>query len=227
MATMYDKLLQLSLFQGLTLNELTKILEKVTFLFENYKAGDVIINEGDPCKRVAFLLDGEIQKKTVVKGDHPLEVKEWIAAPFTFELSSLYGRQTTYRSTYIASADSNIMWMHKRFLMEELNIYPIIDMNYRNLISAQVQTLNDYLWGAPASSEKGHFARFLLQHLEQPQGQKVFYVQRADLAAFLNESFFKTSQLLIQMQREGLLTYERGRLILPDAALLKDLAYPI
>lgn len=224
METMFDKLLQLSLFQGLTLKNLTNILEKVTFRFENYKAGDVIISEGETCKRVAFLLNGEIVKKTVVTGDHPMEVNEWLTAPLTFELSSLFGKQTTFRSTYIANTDASVMWMHKRFLIEELNIYPIVDMNYRNILSAQVQALSNYFWSAPPSNEKGYLARFLLQHIEQPQGQKVFYIQRADLAAFLNESFHKTSQILIEMQREGFLTFERGCLTLPDAALLKELA---
>ncbi len=224
MATMYDKLLQLSLFQGLTLNDFTDILSKVKFRFENYKAGDVIISEGEACKRVAFLLDGEILKKTVVTGDHPMEVNERLSAPLTFELSSLFGRQTTYRSTYIAQTDASVMWMHKRFLIEELNIYPIVDMNYRNIMSAQVQALNSHLWSAPASSEKGHLARFLLQHVELPQGPKVFHIQKADLAAFLNESFSKTSQILKEMQHEGLLTYERGLLTIPDAARLKELA---
>ncbi|MBQ9498688.1 MAG: Crp/Fnr family transcriptional regulator [Bacteroidaceae bacterium] len=224
MTTMYDKLLQLSLFQGLTLKDFTSILSKVKFRFEKYQAGDTIIREGDDCKRVAFLLDGEIMKKTVTSGEHPMEVNEWFTAPLTFELSSLFGLQTTYRSTYIACTDASVMWMHKRFLVEELNIYPIVDMNYRNIMSAQVQRMNDYLWSAPPSTDKGYAARFFLQRMEQMQGKKVFRALRADLAAHMNVSFNKVSVVLPELQKEGVLTYDRGVITIPEAARLKELA---
>ena len=118
------------------------------------------------------------------------------------------------------------MVMHKRFLLEELNAYPIVDMNYRNIMSAQVQELSRRLWSAPAPTAEGRLAAFFLHHVERAEGEKVFYVQKSDLASFTNESFSKITSTLAALQKQGLLTYFRGVLTIPDAAKLLELINP-
>jgi len=223
MPTMYDKLLQLPLFQGLTLEDFTNILSKVKFHFDNYQPEEVIAREGEVCKRVCFLLDGKVCKTTQIHGAAPLLVQETFAAPYVFELSSLFGKETVYRSTYQATTDASSMSMHKRFLIEELNIYPTIDMNYRNMMSAKVQELSSRLWSTPPESTQGRIAAFILNHVEQPQGRKLFMIQRTHLATYINESFSKTVTTLTEMQQDELLNYDRGVLVIPDAARLVSL----
>ena len=56
------------------------------------------------------------------------------------------------------------------------------------------------------------------------QGKKVFRALRADLAAHMNVSFNKVSVVLPELQKEGVLTYDRGVITIPEAACLKELA---
>ena len=225
MATVYDKLLQLPLFQGLTLKDFTNILGKVTFHFDNCEPGTPLAEQGELCKRLTFILDGTITKRTKIEGEVPMVVEETFAAPYIFELSSLFGKDTVYRSSYFSTSKVSTMVMHKRFLLEELNAYPIVDMNYRNIMSAQVQELSRRLWSSPAPTAEGRLAAFFLNHVERAEGEKVFYIQKADLANFTNESFSKTSAMLASLQNQGLLTYFRGVLTIPDAAKLQELMY--
>ena len=57
---MYDNLLQLPLFQGLCKDDFTTIIERVKFHFITFSQGEAIFQQGDPCLKLAFLLNGEI-----------------------------------------------------------------------------------------------------------------------------------------------------------------------
>jgi CRP-like cAMP-binding protein len=89
-----------------------------------------------------------------------------------------------------------------------------------------VQELSRRLWSAPAPTAEGRLAAFFLNHVERAEGKKVFYVQKADLASFTNESFSKITSTLASLQNQGLLTYFRGVLTIPDAAKLLELINP-
>ena len=63
--TMYDTLLQLPLFQGLCKNDFTSILGKVKLHFRKYNADEIIVEQGEPCTELIFLLNGEISSQIV------------------------------------------------------------------------------------------------------------------------------------------------------------------
>ena len=62
---MYDTLLQLPLFQGLCKNDFTSILGKVKLHFRKYNADEIIVEQGEPCTELIFLLNGEISSQIV------------------------------------------------------------------------------------------------------------------------------------------------------------------
>ena len=223
MPTMYEKLLQLPLFQGLTLNDLTLILGKVKLRFESYQPGEEFISAGSECKRLYFVLDGTVQKTTAGKGEIPFRVQETFGPPYMVELFSLFGRETVYHSSYTAVDQVNTINFHKRFLTEELAAFPIIEMNSRNILSARIQGLHDRLWGTPPESAESLIANFLLNHVEKTEGEKVFHLAKTDLAKYIHQSLHKTETALASMQKQGLLSYERNMLILPEASDLLPL----
>ena len=59
--TMYDKLLQLPLFQGMSKFDFTDILEKVKIHFNKYEPGSCLVRQDTPCNQLIFVLDGEVQ----------------------------------------------------------------------------------------------------------------------------------------------------------------------
>ena len=48
--SMFERLLQLPLFQGMTKKEIYEVISRVKLDFTNYQAGDEIVLQGDPCK---------------------------------------------------------------------------------------------------------------------------------------------------------------------------------
>ena len=63
--TMYETLLQLPLFQGMSKAELSEIIERVKFHFQKFDTGNILFSQGDICDKIVFLLSGEIEIETV------------------------------------------------------------------------------------------------------------------------------------------------------------------
>ena len=49
MEKLYETLLQLPLFQGITLYDFNNLIGKLKWHFDKYQAGDTIVNSGDTC----------------------------------------------------------------------------------------------------------------------------------------------------------------------------------
>ena len=79
--TMYDNLLLLPLFQGLSKNNLTTIIEKVKFHFHTYEEGETIIRQGDDCRQLCFLMNGEVTAQ-ITDPTHGFSITEVLEAPF-------------------------------------------------------------------------------------------------------------------------------------------------
>ena len=219
MDSIFDTLLQLPLFQGMTLEDLTSIVEKTKIHFEKLKPGETIEQAGHWCNRFTFILKGEVEMITQSE-DGLFAVIETFSAPYLIEPQSLYGLQTIYVSTTRAVSEVATVRIDKPTIARELFKYEIFRLNYQNVISGRAQSLQRRLWQAPAGSLRNRFIHFLLMHFERPSGRKVVKIKMEDLAQILNETRLNVSRVLNQMQDEGLLSLHRGGIEIPEASLL-------
>ncbi|GAE14734.1 hypothetical protein IX330_002463 [Bacteroides pyogenes] len=215
METMYDTLLQLPLFQGLCREDFTQILDKVKLHFIKYKAGETIIESGNSCGELRFLLRGEISIITTSpQGSYTMV--EQIEAPYLIEPQALFGMNREYVSSYMAHTEAHIVSINKPFLLSDLFKYEIFRLNYMNIISNRAQNLHSRLWEEPASGLREKMVRFILTHCEKIQGKKILKVKMDDLARQLDHTRLNTSRVLNQMQDEGLIELHRKEIVIPD-----------
>ena len=127
--TMYDTLLQLPLFQGLCKNDFTSILGKVKLHFRKYNADEIIVEQGEPCTELIFLLNGEISSQ-IVDEQKSYSLHETFGSPFVLEPYSLFGMHPNYIATYRARTDLNLVSIDKAFVLSELNNYEIFRLNH-------------------------------------------------------------------------------------------------
>ena len=213
--TMYDKLLQLPLFQGLCTNDLTRILEKVKLHFQNHPAGTRIHRQGDTCDRLVFLLDGTL---TAVRDDaaHAFVLSEELDAPFIIEPYSLYGMNTRYTASYIARTDISLVSIDKSYILTVLAKYPIFQLNYLNLLSNRAQALQQKLWDTHIGNIYEKLNHFLLLRCARPDGKKNLRIRMEDLAALIGETRINVSRVLNEYQLQGRLELSRKEILIPD-----------
>jgi len=104
-----------------------------------------------------------------------------------------------------------------------LQLFDVIHLNYRNQMCAQIQELESRLWSLPPSNPMGRIVSFMLQHVEQPIGRKIFHLSKNHLANYVNESFSQTSLALKTLQQQGLLSYDRGVITIPAIEKLSEI----
>ena len=115
--TMYDTLLMLPLFQGMSQADLTRIIEKVKFDFVKFEDREVIFRQGERCDKLVFLLSGELLSEAVAPcGLFTLE--ERLDRPVMVELHSLFGSDTTYKSTYTACGEVAMLMIDKSYVFK-------------------------------------------------------------------------------------------------------------
>lgn len=212
--TMYDTLLQLPLFQGLCKNDFTNIIGKVRLHFRKYNAEDIIVEQGEPCDQLIFLLNGEVISQATDE-QHSYSLFETFGSPFVIEPYSLFGMQTRYTATYKARTETNIVTIDKSFVLAELNNYEIFRLNYLNILSNRAQVANDKLWNSYAGNIQDKIVNFILLRSMRPDGEKVLKIKMEDLANLIDETRINVSKVLNDLQEKKLIQLTRKEIYIP------------
>lgn len=220
MDSMFDTLLQLPLFQGMTLDDLTMIVEKAKMHFEKRKQGELIEQAGTMCDHFTFILKGDVEV-TTVSPDGMYAFTEYFSSPYLIEPQSLFGLYTTYVSTVKAVGEVATVRIDKPTIAQVLFNYEIFRLNYQNILSGRAQNLQRRLWATPAKLLRDRMTQFFLIHLERVTGRKIVKVKMENLALILNETRLNVSKVLNQMQDEGILSLHRGEIEIHEASLLQ------
>ena len=213
---MYDNLLLLPLFQGLSKNDFTTILEKVRFHFLTYQEGETFIRQGETCQQLCFLLSGKAVARTTVE-EPTYTLSETIDAPTIIEPQSLFGMQPKYTATYQAQTKVKVLTIDKSYIFSELNKHEIFQLNFLNILSNRAQTANQKLWNAYVGSLNEKVVRFIALRSQNPSGgEKMLKITMEDWANLIDETRINLSRLLNELQDKGLLQLKRREFFIPD-----------
>ncbi len=146
MDNMFDKLLHLPLFQGISHERLEETIEKIPFHFLKFKKGERIIDAGDPCTHVRFVVSGRILMEyesinLKFKITHELTSPEVIAPDY------LFGLDTCYPFSTYALEECGILQLAKQDYVtmlqsDKIFLYNILNYLSRNSQSRKSQLLN-------------------------------------------------------------------------------------
>ncbi|MBR4920111.1 MAG: Crp/Fnr family transcriptional regulator [Prevotella sp.] len=211
---LYDKLLQFTLFQGMSHADLMEVVTHTKIGFHKYPAGKRLINAGDPCNRLTFLINGILQTERY--GDNKAySVTERLSAPHLPEPERLFGIRQIYKCTYTTLTDVNLITIDKQEVMLLLETQLVFRLNMLNLMATEIQRLARHPWRTSPKSLRDRIIYFFFTHCQYPAGPKTFYILMQQLADQLNDSRLDVSQVLNQLQEEGLLSLYRGRIEIP------------
>lgn len=212
---MYDTLLQLPLFQGICQSDFTNIVGKVKLHFSRHKPGERIVNEGDTCNELIFILKGELMSEAS-NNDNTYTYCEFYNAPNVIEPYSLFGMNTKYVASYTTQEETNLVTIDKSFVLSELNKYDIFRINYLNIISNRSQVLYDRLWNLNSEECDSKIINFILSHSEKLNGKKILKIKMDDFAKILGDTRLTISKALNEFQEKELITLHRKEIEIPE-----------
>ena len=218
---MYEHLLCLPYFQGMSKDDITSILDKVVFEFTKYNNEECICKNGENCDRFIILIQGTVQV-CVEAPDGSYKITEEIAAPYAIEPYSMFGYNTKFKRKHTAKGSCSILTIDKKFLFSEFIKHKVFTINYLNLISHKTEKTENLIWEKTPSSIAGRIVKFISLRCEQQQGRKVLSIKMERLAEILCETRLNISKALNDMQDAGLLELHRKEIIIPSLKTLME-----
>lgn len=212
--TIYDQLLQFTLFQGMSRADLMEVVTHTKFGFTKVAAGKRIVKDGDKCTHLYFLTNGTLECETL-SDDHRCRVVERISAPYTLQPERIFGLSQSYSSSFKATEPCNLITLDKQEVMLLLETQLVFRLNMFNLLAAHAQRLEHRAWRSAPQSLRERIIRFFFSRCLYPAGPKTFYILMQQIAQELNDSRLDISNALNQMQADQMITLHRGRIEIP------------
>lgn len=214
MLNIYERLLQLPLFQGLSNADLTALAGQTKLSFQRFEAGKTIVSEGEVCDRLCFLISGELSV-TAEADDHSYSLTETMTAPDILQPERIFGLTQRFTRTFIAKTNCNCMTLQKSEVMRLADEYAVFRINLLNIVSTQSHRLQRFQWHSQPQGLDQRIVRFIAERSLRPAGPKLLHIKMTRLANELNDSRLNVSQALNRLQTAGLLTLGRGKIDIP------------
>ena len=205
----YERLLRLPLFQGMSQEGLTALVGHTKLEFVRHESGVLIYSEGSPCDAMTFLMRGRM---TILShaDDHSYHVEESMTAPALLPPEYLFGLSQRYPHTYLAASACDLLVLSKPEALRLLEGNSIFRTNLLNIISTRTQRLARRPWHPHPQTLRHKICRFLSERCHHPAGEKMFHLKMQQIATAIGESRLNVSRELHQMEQDNLLVLNRG-----------------
>lgn len=209
---MYNTLLQLPLFQGMSRTELSEVVEKVKLHFLRIEAKKKIFSQGESCNKLVFLLSGELTSETHAPCG-TFSLVETFDKPQMIEPHSLFGKRPSYKATYTAKSDVSLLTIDKQYIYGALDKYEVFRMNLLNLLSNKAEQFHTHIWSISPQPLEGRLAHFVRSLCSTPHGPKTLRIRMDDLATLLDDTRLNISRVLNKWQQSGIIEMHRKEFV--------------
>lgn len=217
--TMFERLQQLPLLQGMSIKDLENLVFKVRLDFNQHQAGEQIAEQEEMCRKLVFVLSGtlSVQYRTP---DDSLIVTEEICAPLALEPYSMFGMKQRYTRDYTFESDGSTLTIPKSIFMSEMMDYPIIRTNMLNMACNMMQRQTTRLMQSEPDNVPDKVIEFLTRQCTTLKGEKHFRVKMETIAESICETRLNVSNSLKAFAEKGLIMQQRNGFKVYDFAKL-------
>lgn len=138
MDSMFDILMGLPLFRGVSLDRMSKTVGEAKLHFLKYLPGETIFQAGQSCTSVAFILSGTVRIH-ISNPDGRFSISQSLSAQDVISPDFLFGKITNYPGNVIAADTVGILLISKTDYIKILHSDNVFLFNYLNLLSMNAQ----------------------------------------------------------------------------------------
>lgn len=216
---MYEKLQQLPLFQGLSINELSYILGRIKLDFNRHDYSSILAVQGDSIKKLSYVLEGMVVVRNKSKNGHFL-IEEFINEIHLIEPYNLFGMWQRYDFSYSLESGGYTLDIDKRFFCDIMMEMNVVRMNMLNMMSHRLQNNSISLRQHEPCNVTEKFTRFIRNNCLKLSGKKILYAKMDDIANILSESRLNLSRALNSLADMDIVELRRMEVVIPDITKL-------
>lgn len=197
MNSMYEILMGLPLFQGVSHSKISELIEKIKFHFLKYLNNEQFIEASDSCNQIKFLISGKARLE-IFNQNRRIRISQTLSAPNVIGVEYLFGRSTVYPYNVYAEPDAGILQIEKADYLEILKSDSIFLFNMLNYLSRNSQTPMEAVLSLTSGSIAERFAFWITSltyknasnivvNCKQKDMYTMLGVQRSSFMNMLNE----------------------------------------
>ncbi|MGN0213587.1 MAG: Crp/Fnr family transcriptional regulator [Muribaculaceae bacterium] len=221
MDSIFDTLMALPLFQGVSRLKLSELVEKVPFHFKKYHDGNTIISAGDKCNSLCFLVSGQARIDIPCQ-NRKIHIIETISAPNVIGPEYLFGKTTAYPFSMSAHGMCGTLQVAKSDYINMLQSDKVFLFNILNILSRNNQLSTSSMLSITRGSISERIAQMvaMLTHNESTD-IRIFFKQK-DFSTMLGSQRTSFINALEHMKDEGLIDYSINEIVVRDRKKLLE-----
>lgn len=220
--SMFEMLMDLPLFKGVSLNTISQVVGEAKFHFLKYPEGETIIREHEPCTHLTFVIAGSV-RLTTVNANGRFAVSQTLRAPAVIAPDFLYGRVTSYPCNVMALDDVSILKISKADYAKILTTDPVFMFNYLNTLSVNAQKSVEGILSLTTGEIDERIAFWIIA-LTQPGSFDIrLSCRKRDLCSLFGVPRGLFNAGLESMKERGLVDFDNNELIVVDRSAMLNL----
>lgn len=219
---MYDILLELPLFKGVSRERISEIVGTAKFHFLKYLEGETVVTAGEPCTHIKFIISGSA-RFSVVNADGRFRVSETLTAPEVISPEFLFGRVTSYPCTGVALEPTGILQISKSDYMRILNSDDIFLYNFLNILSVNAQNPVEGVLALTTGSIEERIAFWIVSLTQRGGTDIALTCRQRDLYSLFGVQRTSFLSTLESLKQRGVIDYDQTEIRINSRRALIDI----
>lgn len=207
MATMYEMIMDLPLFKGVSSEQVSSFLEKTNVQFLNYEDGETIIKAGEQCLYVKYLIRGKVMS-SISNRTRSMTITETRGFGTVFSPERLFGMDTEFTADVVAIGNVSIMQFSKEQYMSLLRTDAIYMLNFLNYLSLHSQRPIDAIRMLDSGSFEEQLAIWVISFTESNATDICINCELKHLSGLTNFSEEKLKEDLNELAESKLIEFD-------------------
>lgn len=221
---MYETIMSLPLFKGVSKELVSSFLEKTHIQFVNYTDGDIIINKGDDCRSIKFIISGDVK---IISSNFAgsMIVEELRTSGSVFSPEHLFGMDTTYPYDAVAVGNVSIMQFSKEQYVNLLHSDSIYMLNFLNYLSYHSQRPIYAIKLLSDGSFESQLALWIMSITDKDSTEINLICKKEYLMTMSHITLFDLDSALNKLKSLGLIEYSESKIAIKCRRQFIDYVY--
>ena len=212
---MYQQLMQLPLFQGVSTEKITALVEKLPFHFLKFRNGEQVFAAGDACTHIKFIVSGQVRLEMPF-ANLRVTMCQTITNPHVLAAEFLFGRDTVYPYTAISDGACGILQLRKSDYIQMVNADKVFLFNILNYLSSGSQRSLSYPLSVKDGSVNERLAMLVDMLAVSGATDICFRYRQRDLCLLLGTQRTTLMSTLDKLSEQGILDFDSNEITILD-----------
>lgn len=204
--SIYENLLTLPLFRGLSHTRISEIVGKTPLSFLKYLPDSPIVQAGAPCDGLKFVIQGSV-RLIIQNFTDRFRIMQTLSAPSVISPDFLFGRDTHYPADCHSIDTVSILHVAKNDFITLLREDEVILFNYLNMLSTNAQKAINGVISLTTGSLEERIAFWIIALTQMDATDIVLQGRHRDLYALFGVQRTSFMEALNNLAERGMITY--------------------